>query len=150
MSLEKELDAVLNTDDFLVNSAQFSAFVFENVRDLNWAGFYFYRESELRLGSFQGRVACNPIPLSKGVCGKSARERKTILVDDVHSFEGHIACDERSRSELVIPLVKEDRLLGVFDMDSPKLARFKAEDRELMEKLVEVYISATDFSYLMD
>lgn len=148
MGMMEELEAVLNTDDFLVNSAQFSAFVFENIDKLNWAGFYFYREDELRLGAFQGRVACNPIPLSKGVCGKSARERRTLLVDDVHSFEGHIACDERSRSELVIPLVKDGDLLGVFDMDSPELARFSKEDQELLESLVGVYLAKTDFSLL--
>lgn len=147
-SLLKELDAVLNTEDFLINSSQFSAFVFENIEDLNWAGFYFYRNEELSLGPFQGKVACSPIALGKGVCGTSALERKTILVEDVHQFPGHIACDSASNSELVVPLIKNDKLLGVFDMDSPSKARFNSELQQLIEDLIDLYIRKTNFDLI--
>ncbi len=146
-SLNDQLNALLNTDDFLVNSAQFCAFVFDEIKDLNWAGFYFYRDELLQLGSFQGKPACNPIAMGKGVCGTAAESRKSILVEDVHQFPGHIACDAASNSELVIPLIKQGKLIGVFDMDSPKLSRFTTEDKEGMEKLCQSYLDKTKFLY---
>ena len=143
--LNKQLSALLNTDDFLVNSAQFSAFIFDEIKDLNWAGFYFFRDGKLSLGSFQGKPACNPIELGKGVCGTAAATRTSQLVEDVHSFPGHIACDAASNSELVIPLVDGEKLIGVFDMDSPMLSRFGSQELEGMELLCKTYIEKTNF-----
>jgi len=130
--------------DFIANSAQFSAFLYNQVDDLNWAGFYLNRNEELVLGPFQGQVACVRIPFSKGVCGAAAATRQTQRVEDVHAFPGHIACDSASNSELVIPLVKEGRLIGVLDLDSPKLARFSEGDQVGLERLVAVFLALTD------
>ncbi|MEC9282781.1 MAG: GAF domain-containing protein [Bdellovibrionota bacterium] len=146
-SLNDQLDALLNTNDFLVNSAQFSAFIFDEIKELNWAGFYFFRDGILQLGSFQGKPACNPIPLGKGVCGSAAEKRESILVENVHEFPGHIACDAASNAELVIPLIKDDKLIGVFDMDSPKLSRFTEEDKLGLELLCNTYLNKTEFLY---
>ena len=130
--------------DFIANAAQFSAFLYNQVEDLNWAGFYINRNEELVLGPFQGQVACVRIPFSRGVCGAAAATRSTQRVEDVHAFPGHIACDSASNSELVIPLVKAGRLIGVLDLDSPKLARFSAADQAGLERLVEVFLELTD------
>ena len=130
--------------DFIANAAQFSAFLYNQVDDLNWAGFYLNRNEELVLGPFQGQVACVRIPFSKGVCGAAAATRQTQRVEDVHAFPGHIACDSASNSELVIPLVKEGRLIGVLDLDSPKLARFSEGDQAGLERLVAVFLALTD------
>ncbi|EJN35915.1 GAF domain-containing protein [Pseudomonas sp. GM84] len=130
--------------DFIANAAQFSAFLYNQVDDLNWAGFYLNRNEELVLGPFQGQVACVRIPFSRGVCGAAAATRQTQRVEDVHAFPGHIACDSASNSELVIPLVKEGRLIGVLDLDSPKLGRFSEVDQVGLERLVAVFLELTD------
>ena len=126
--------------DFIANASQFSAFLFNELADLNWAGFYLNRNEELVLGPFQGKVACVRIPFSKGVCGAAARTRETQRVEDVHAFPGHIACDSASNSELVVPLVKDGRLIGVLDLDSPKVGRFSEEDQAGIERLVEIFL----------
>lgn len=130
--------------DFIANAAQFSAFLYNQVDDLNWAGFYLNRNEELVLGPFQGQVACVRIPFSKGVCGAAAATRQTQRVEDVHAFPGHIACDSASNSELVIPLVKEGRLIGVLDLDSPKLGRFSEADQAGLERLAAIFLELTD------
>ncbi|MDD2135268.1 GAF domain-containing protein [Pseudomonas kurunegalensis] len=130
--------------DFIANAAQFSAFLYNQVDDLNWAGFYLNRNEELVLGPFQGQVACVRIPFSKGVCGAAAATRQTQRVEDVHAFPGHIACDSASSSELVIPLVKEGRLIGVLDLDSPKVGRFSEADQEGLERLATIFLELTD------
>ena len=130
--------------DFIANAAQFSAFLYNQVDDLNWAGFYLNRNEELVLGPFQGQVACVRIPFSKGVCGAAAATRQTQRVEDVHAFPGHIACDSASNSELVIPLVKEGRLIGVLDLDSPKLGRFSEADQAGLERLTAIFLELTD------
>ena len=144
--LVAQAEALLADERNLVaNAAQLSAFIFQEVPDLNWAGFYFVEgQDQLLLGPFQGKVACMRIPFSKGVCGAAARERRTQRVEDVHAFPGHIACDAASRSELVVPLVKEGRLIGVLDLDSPHPARFDAADQAGIERLVAVFLAATD------
>lgn len=144
--LAAQAEALLADERNLVaNAAQLSAFIFQEVPDLNWAGFYFVDgQDQLLLGPFQGKVACMRIPFSKGVCGAAARERQTQRVEDVHAFPGHIACDAASRSELVVPLVKDDRLIGVLDLDSPNPARFSATDQAGIERLVAVFLAATD------
>ncbi len=130
------LDA-LTTDetDPIANMANAAALVWEYLPDLNWAGFYRLVEGELVLGPFQGKVACIRIPVGKGVCGAAAATLMTQLVEDVHAFPGHIACDAASRSELVVPLTRDGVLIAVLDLDSPEPARFDAEDAAGCEAL---------------
>jgi GAF domain-containing protein len=130
--------------DLVANAAQTAALVWHALPDLNWAGFYFFDGAELVVGPFQGLPACTRIALTRGVCGASASQRTSILVPDVHAFPGHIACDSRSRSELVVPIITADGALrGVFDMDSPAPARFDEADRDGVERLVAAFVSAT-------
>lgn len=130
--------------DFIANAAQFSAFLFNQLADLNWAGFYLNRNEELVLGPFQGQVACTRIPFDRGVCGKAARTLETQRVVDVHEFPGHIACDSASNSELVVPLVKAGKLIGVLDLDSPSIGRFTAQDQAGIEQLAAIFLRLTD------
>ena len=127
---------VAGEPDGIANMANVAALVWQAIPDLNWAGFYRFDGTELVLGPFQGKAACIRIPLDKGVCGAAARLRETQRVEDVHAFPGHIACDADSRSELVVPIVADDRLIGVLDLNSPSPARFTAEDQSGAEILV--------------
>ncbi len=130
------LDALTaDESDAIANMANAAALVWEYLPDLNWAGFYRLVAGELVLGPFQGKVACIRIPVGKGVCGAAAATLETQLVDDVHAFPGHIACDAASRSELVVPVMVDGRLVAVLDLDSPELARFDAEDAAGCEAL---------------
>ncbi len=132
--LLETLDALLAGEhDLVANAANTAALLFHTLGRVNWAGFYFLRNGELVLGPFQGRVACVRIPLGRGVCGTAAARRETIVVPDVHLFPGHIACDAASRSEIVVPLVRDGMLLGVLDIDSPVPGRFSADDTALCE-----------------
>ena len=145
--LDRQLAALLDTRDWLTNSAQTCAFIMQQVPDLNWVGFYLQRQPELlSLGPFQGKPACHPIPFSKGVCGAAARTRSTQRVDDVHSVADHIACDADSSAELVVPVVVADRLWGVLDLDSPRRGRFTDEDQAGIEALVATFIERTDLA----
>ena len=126
----------------IANAANAAAAIFHALPDLNWAGFYFLRDTELVLGPFQGRPACVRIALGQGVCGTAAAQRRSILVPDVEAFPGHIACDTASRSELVVPLLRDGTLLGVLDLDSPVLARFDEADRVGCELLARVIAPA--------
>ena len=130
--------------DALANSANLAALVYHTLPELNWAGFYWMKGGELVLGPFQGKPACVRIALGKGVCGTAALARETIVVQDVNAFPGHIACDSASRSEIVVPIVRGGRALGVLDVDSPVLSRFDAEDRRGLEAIVAAFIEATD------
>ncbi len=130
--------------DPIANAANLAALIWELVPDLNWAGFYFVKGGELVLGPFQGKPACVRIALGKGVCGTAAARRETVLVEDVHAFPGHIACDSASNSELVVPLIKGGTVHGVLDLDSPLLARFDADDRGAFERIVDIFLAATD------
>ncbi|MES2821742.1 MAG: GAF domain-containing protein [Pseudomonadota bacterium] len=142
--LAAQLESLLADErDLIANAAQFSAFLFAEVEGLNWAGFYLNRDGSLVLGPFQGRIACVRIPFGRGVCGVAAATRLTQRVEDVHAFAGHIACDSASRSELVVPLLKQNRLIGVLDLDSPRLARFSAEDQAGIEALVAIFLRST-------
>ena len=137
--LARELDALLaGESDVVAKAANAAAAIFHALPGLNWAGFYFLRGEELVLGPFQGRPACVRIPLGMGVCGAAAAERRSVLVPDVEAFPGHIACDTASRSELVVPLLRGDTLLGVLDLDSPMLARFDEADRAGCEMLARI------------
>ncbi|HXR02876.1 MAG TPA: GAF domain-containing protein [Pseudomonas sp.] len=143
--LTAQLQSLLADErDFIANAAQFSAFLYSQLDDLNWAGFYLNRNEELVLGPFQGQIACVRIPFGKGVCGTAAQSRQTQRVVDVHEFPGHIACDSASNSELVVPLVKDGRLIAVLDLDSPSLARFSEADQAGIEQLAAIFLSATD------
>ncbi|MHB8448346.1 MAG: GAF domain-containing protein [Rudaea sp.] len=128
--------------DRIANAANFAALVYHALPDINWAGFYFYDGSELVVGPFQGRPACVRIALGKGVCGTAAATRQTQVVPDVNAFAGHIACDSASRSEIVVPLFDGERLIGVWDVDSPALARFDDDDRAGMERLAGIFMNA--------
>lgn len=116
------------------NLANASALLYQTLPDLNWAGFYLYEHEKLILGPFQGKTACIEIPIGKGVCGTAAQKGETVVVEDVHAFPGHIACDSASESEIVIPLYVRGALFGVLDIDSPVLARFSEADREGLER----------------
>ena len=143
--LVAQLEALLADErDFVANAAQFSAFLFHELGDLNWAGFYLNKGEQLVLGPFQGKVACVRIPFGRGVCGVAASSRQTQRVEDVHAFPGHIACDSASNSELVVPLVKDGRLIGVLDLDSPSTARFSPDDQVGVERLVAIFLRLTD------
>ena len=139
--LNKQTIALLAGEtDALANSANFTALVFDNLPTVNWCGIYVARGNELVLGPFQGRPACVHIALGRGVCGTAAAERRTLRVSDVHSFAGHIACDAASRSELVVPLLRDERLLGVLDIDSPVTDRFSAADQDGIELLCRSFL----------
>ena len=131
--------------DPIANAANLAALLFNTLGGLNWAGFYRWKDGQLVLGPFQGKPACVRIPYGKGVCGMSAQTRQTVLVPDVHAFEGHIACDAASRSEIVVPVIQNGTLWGVLDIDSPLLARFNETDRKYLEELVQIFVSASRF-----
>jgi L-methionine (R)-S-oxide reductase len=137
--LAEALDALTRDEpDAIANMANVAALIWQYLPDLNWAGFYRNVADELVLGPFQGKAACIRIPFGKGVCGTAAASGETQLVEDVHAFPGHIACDAASRSELVVPIVHEGRTLGVLDLDSPVPARFTEEDAAGCEALVRI------------
>lgn len=148
--LNKQLGGLLASErDLMANAANFSSLVFLLLDNLNWAGFYFSRGNDLVLGPFQGKPACVRIPVQpspRGVCGNAAFHRKTFVVENVHEFPGHIACDSASNSEIVIPLIVDDVVLGVLDIDSPILARFDDGDRVGLEAMVATFVLATDFT----
>jgi L-methionine (R)-S-oxide reductase len=136
--------------DGLANTANMCALLYQMLPDVNWVGFYFLRGGELVLGPFQGKVACVRIPLGRGVCGTAAARRETLVVPDVNVFPGHIACDASSRSEIVVPLVRDGHLVGVLDLDSPNLSRFNHEDREGLEAAAILLVQSSELDNLYD
>ncbi len=132
----------------IANLANASALLYERLSDINWAGFYLLHGQELVLGPFQGKIACVHIPLGKGVCGTAAAENKALIVENVHEFPGHIACDSASNSEIVIPLHANGQVVGVLDIDSPLLGRFSKSDREVLEQAARIIESSCDLSRL--
>lgn len=132
--------------DLIANAANFSSLVFHSLPDLNWAGFYFMKDGELVLGPFQGRPACVRIRVGQGVCGVAAASRVTTVVPDVHEFPGHIACDSASNSEIVLPLMKAENLLGVLDLDSPIFGRFDEEDAIGLNRLVSLLVESSELA----
>ena len=130
--------------DFIANAGNFSALLYHGLPELNWAGFYRWTGSGLLLGPFQGQPACVRIADGRGVCGAAVARRQTVLVPDVHAFPGHIACDPASRSEIVVPLIQNQQLLGVLDLDSPRLGRFERVDQIGLEALVRLFLKHTD------
>jgi GAF domain-containing protein len=156
ISIVKQLDSLIGEENNpIANMANFSAFLYGALPDLNWCGFYLQDpvvsdkiHKELVLGPFQGGPACIRIPFGKGVCGTAAQKKEKQIVDDVEKFPGHIACDSATRSELVIPIVKDDDTIGVLDIDSPKLARFDSETVETIEKTIAILVERTDWNML--
>jgi L-methionine (R)-S-oxide reductase len=139
--LAEALEAlVADEPDALANLSNAAAFLYHSLPRINWAGFYLLRDGGLVLGPFQGKPACVRIPLGKGVCGASAQRRETLVVPDVEQFPGHIACDTASRSEIVVPLIANDQLVGVLDVDAPVIERFDEHDREGLERCAAVLV----------
>jgi GAF domain-containing protein len=136
-------ELIAEQTDFLANISNFAALLFNNLPQLNWAGFYLLRGTDLVLGPFQGKPACSCIALGDGVCGTAALQRAAVLVPDVHAFPGHIVCDEASQSEMVLPVFKDGRLVGVLDLDSPRRGRFDDTDRERIEQLLQTLMAGT-------
>lgn len=137
--LQRQLTALVEGEDEPIpNLANASALIWLGLEDINWAGFYLVKNGELLLGPFQGKPACIHIPLGKGVCGSAAAEERTFVIDDVHQFPGHIACDCASNSEIVIPIRSQGRIIGVLDIDSPVFARFDSGDQEGLEEMVRI------------
>ena len=144
--LTAQLRAMLTGErDWLANLANTAALIFHSLPELNWAGFYLWRGGELVVGPFQGKPACVRIASGRGVCGGAVVQRRSLVVADVHAFPGHIACDAASRSELVVPLLRGETILGVLDLDSPQPGRFDEEDRAGCEAMMAVLLEATDF-----
>jgi GAF domain-containing protein len=143
--LASQLRSLLEGEsDPVANAANTAALLYQLMPNLNWAGFYFLRDGkELVLGPFQGLPACVRIPVGRGVCGAAVEQKRSILVKDVHAFAGHIACDAASRSELVVPLIGNGRILGVLDLDSPAVGRFDAEDQAAVERIASIYVGAS-------
>lgn len=129
-------------NDLVANAANLSSLLFHSLEHVNWAGFYFLKGEELIVGPFQGRPACGVIPLGRGVCGTAAETRKVQRIADVHAFDGHIACDVASRSEIVVPLIKDGKLLGVLDLDSPVTGRFGPDDEKLLLEVAAVFLNS--------
>lgn len=145
LMLQRQLSALLEGErDFIANAANFSALLYHLLPDLNWAGFYILRGEELVLGPFQGRPACVRIALGRGVCGTAALLCTTIVVPNVHEFEGHIACDSASNAEMVLPVILDGVFVGVLDLDSPVIDRFHQDDRVGLEGLLDIFAASTD------
>jgi L-methionine (R)-S-oxide reductase len=141
--LARDLSALLSGErDLIANAANTAALLYGGLPGLNWTGFYLYKSGELVLGPFQGKPACVRIAMGNGVCGTAAARRETVLVEDVHAFPGHIACDSASNSEIVIPLMRGQELLGVLDLDSPLHARFGAADARGLERVAKIFIDS--------
>jgi L-methionine (R)-S-oxide reductase len=141
--LALELRSLLEGErDFIANAANFASLLFYSLPDVNWAGFYLYKDRELVLGPFQGKPACVRIAMGQGVCGTAAERRQTVLVDNVHEFPGHIACDSASNSEIVVPVIRDGCLLGVLDLDSPVFARFDDGDARGLNELLSIFVQS--------
>jgi len=139
--LADQIDGLLAGEvDLTANLANAAAAIYHALPSLNWAGFYLLRGPLLVLGPFQGKPACVRIPVGTGVCGSAAMRRQSVLVPDVHAFPGHIACDPASQAELVVPLIRDDTLIGVLDLDSPVVARFDAQDQAGCEALAMIIV----------
>lgn len=142
--LEQQARSLLEGErDPYANAANFSALVWQSLPDINWAGFYFRKAGWLVLGPFQGKPACSRLQMGHGVCGSAAKQGKTLVVADVHKFDGHIACDEASNSELVVPLIKYNTVIGVIDIDSPTYDRFDQDDARGIEALGRLWVNSS-------
>lgn len=142
-TLAGQLEGLLEGEtDMIANAANMSALIYQMLPDLNWAGLYFLKGDQLVLGPFQGKPACVRIPVGRGVCGSAIERKASILVEDVHAFPGHIACDAASRSELVVPIIRGAETIGVIDLDSPLPSRFDSDDQAGIERLARIFASS--------
>jgi GAF domain-containing protein len=149
--LNQALKALIEPEgDWLANLANSSALLFDQLDDLNWAGFYIWKQDQLVLGPFQGKTACVRIDEDKGVCGTAYSQRKIMVVDDVREFPGHIACDPNSRSEIVLPVIVGGEVIAVLDIDSPTKGRFDELDRQYLKEFVDILVDETNFLPLME
>ena len=139
---EQAASLLAGQSDCIANAANLSSLLFHSLDEVNWVGFYFLKGDELIVGPFQGRPACVAIPMGRGVCGTAAEQRAVQRVADVHAFDGHIACDAASRSEIVIPIIRGGELLGVLDLDSPVTDRFDQEDENFLRKIVQLFVTS--------
>lgn len=145
--LIRQLEELLSeTDDFLANASNFTAFIYNNIENLNWCGFYFNNGPELILSVFQGKPACIKINHNSGVCGSSFSSKSIVVVDDVHKFDGHIACDSASNSEMVLPIFYGSEVIGVLDLDSPLFNRFDKNLQNLLSDCLEIFIQRTNMN----
>jgi len=144
--LSEQLRSLLEGErDFIANAANFTSLLYHTVPDVNWVGFYLWKDNELVLGPFQGRPACVRIAIGKGVCGTAAELRQTVVVENVHEFPGHIACDSDSNSEIVVPLMRGFELVAVLDLDSPSLNRFDSDDAEGLNELAGIFLESSEY-----
>jgi GAF domain-containing protein len=144
--LAKQTQALLGSEtDTVANLANISALLYWGLKEVNWAGFYFLKDNQLVLGPFHGRPACMRIPIGNGVCGTAAANNKIQLVEDVHQFSGHIACDAASNSEIVLPIMKDGKLFAVLDLDSPLIGRFDIDDKEGLSQIVKILQQALEY-----
>ena len=142
-----QVEAILNNEEpIITNLSNFTALLKQSFKKISWVGFYFINSDKLVLGPFQGKVACTTIKIGKGVCGTSAAKRETIIVENVHEFPGHIACDGGSNSEIVVPLISNNKLIGVLDLDSYEFSAFNENDRLYLEKFCELLVNKLDFN----
>jgi len=142
--VQQALSVLESEHNAIANAANLCALIFDAVPRLNWTGFYFVEGDSLILGPFQGKLACTRIPVGQGVCGTAVAQRETLSVDNVHDFDGHIACDSASESELVVPLIKDGKVYGVLDIDSPHQNRFDAADQAMFEQLASCWLENSD------
>lgn len=144
---KKQVESLIDpTLPLVTNLSNISALLNEVLEDINWVGFYLLKEQTLLLGPFQGKVACTRIALGRGVCGTAAKEARTQLVEDVHQFPGHIACDSASNSEIVIPIKVDNKVIGVLDIDSPNISRFDEQDKKGLETIIQIMEKQCDWS----
>ena len=150
-ALNKQLSALLgNEKDVIANMANFTSLLYHTLKEINWLGFYIYKNGELVLGPFQGNPACIRITVGQGVCGTAAKKLETIIVNNVHEFEGHITCDIASNSEIVVPITHKKKLYGVLDIDSPNFTRFDEADKVGLEQLVATLKKKSDLNKKTD
>ena len=139
VQLAQQIEAIVaGEQDLIANMANISAILYWGLEKVNWAGFYLLKDEQLVLGPFHGQPACIRIPIGTGVCGTAVSEKSIQLIEDVHQFSGHIACDAASNSEIVLPILKDDQIIGVLDIDSPEIARFDLEDQEGLSRIVDI------------
>ena len=139
--IKRQIESIIEDVPYLgACLSNVSSILYHSMDDVSWVGFYLIKDNQLVLDTFQGQPACSLIPLNKGVCGKAASIKETVLVDDVHQFEGHIACDSASKSEIVVPLIKDDKVLGVLDIDSYSYNRFNNDDKNNLEEIVTIIL----------
>jgi GAF domain-containing protein len=143
--LARQLEGLLSGERHrIANAANMAALLYRSLPEINWIGFYFLEDGELVVGPFQGKPACVRIALGRGVCGTAAARRTTLVVPDVHAFADHIACDADSNSEIVVPLIRGRMLIGVLDVDSPRIGRFDEQDRTGLEQLAAIFVASLD------